>query len=378
MNPSSLRVLFVNRMAGLQRGGGETFDLGMAAALAARGAHVEFLTGAPLFSGPPQPVEGFPAHYLHSPFLPWLPWDRMRGGWRIREAAFRCFEVLAHRWIVRHARGFDVIQICELPRLVHSLKRARCPAATCLRLTAPNFYDPVGGVGEADGLIASGTTIKTIAEKGVYARNIPNAVDTAVFHPGSDNGWRARHGIAESDWVAIYPARFQGFKNHALLLQAFRKVLDRKARARLVLAGDGPLLGETRKLAASLGVAAQTFFTGEIPQAEMADAMRAADLCVISSDYESFCFAAIEAMATGKPVVSTDCGWVPTLLEGGAGVVAAKGDANALAAAWRKVLGNETARKEMGEAGLAKVLAEYTWDRSAERLLELYDEIRHR
>jgi glycosyltransferase involved in cell wall biosynthesis len=365
-------------MAGLQRGGGETFDLGMAAALAARGVHVEFLTGAPLFSAPPLPVADFPTHYLHSPFLPWLPWDKMRGGWRIREAAFRAFEVLAHRWIMRHADGFDIIQICELPRLVHSLKRARCPAATCLRLTAPNFYDPVGGVGEADGLIASGTSIRTLAEKGVYARDIPNAVDVRLFHPGGDGGWRARRGIGEGDLLSIYPARFQGFKNHAMLLEAFRKLLDREPRARLVLAGDGPLLPASRKLAASLGVAERTVFTGGISPAEMADALRAADLCVIASDYESFCFAAIEAMATGKAVLSTDCGWVPKLVGNGAGVVVEARNPDAFASAWRKLLSGGAARKAMGEAGLARVLAEYTWEKSAERLLALYGEIRRR
>mgnify|MGYP002623400118 CR=1 FL=1 len=95
MNPPPLRVLFVNRMAGLQRGGGETFDLGMAEALAARGAYVEFLTGAPLFSAPPRPVDRFPAHYLHSPFLPWLPWDRTESLRPSPPGAIR-------RWTSRH------------------------------------------------------------------------------------------------------------------------------------------------------------------------------------------------------------------------------------------------------------------------------------
>jgi len=378
MNPAPLRVLFVNRMASLQRGGGETFDLGIASSLAARGVHVEFLTGAPLLSGPPKPVEGFPVHYLHSPFLPWLPWDKFRGGWRIREAAFRAFERLAFRWISRHADAFDIVQICELPRLVHDLKRAGHPAAVCLRLTAPNFFDPVGGVGEADGLIASGTSIRTLAEKGVVARDVPNAVDVSLFHPGSDNGWRVRHGLGPDDLPAIYPARFQGFKNHALLLDAFSKLVRREPRARLVLAGDGPLLAASRKRAATLGVAEKTVFTGEIRPGEIADALRAADLCVISSDYESFCFAAIEAMATGKAVLSTDCGWVPRLVEGGAGVVVPCRDADAFADAWGKLLADGAARRAMGEEGLRRARERHTWPASAARLLALYDEIRRR
>ena len=77
---------------------------------------------------------------------------------------------------------------------------------------------------------------------------------------------------------------------------------------------------------ADLGVGDKVMFLGEVVYSDLPAIYRAADIKVISSDFESFCFAALEAMATGLPIVTTDCGWVPKLLgqESGGLVVLAK------------------------------------------------------
>ena len=56
--PDPLRVLFVNRMAGLERGGGETFDLEISRHLARAGVRISYLSGAPLWGPAPMPIEG--------------------------------------------------------------------------------------------------------------------------------------------------------------------------------------------------------------------------------------------------------------------------------------------------------------------------------
>ena len=86
----SLSVLFVNRMAAMERGGGETFDLEIARHLQSQGCTISFLTGIPLFgglrrkdlfSGFRSPVSSF---HVRSPYFGWFPWDKVRGGWRLR------------------------------------------------------------------------------------------------------------------------------------------------------------------------------------------------------------------------------------------------------------------------------------------------------
>lgn len=368
-----LRVLFVNRMACLERGGGETFDLEISRHLAKAGAQVSYLCGAPLLRPAPLPVAG--ARTLRTPWLRRYPWDKVKGGWRVRQLEFEIFEWRAARWIAKHAGEFDVIQVCELPNLVHWLKRRGVRTPVVMRLTAPNYYDPRGGVKQADALIASGTSIQKLRERGHAAVvDVPNAVDADLFKPQSSD-FRQRHGIGRDEFVALYVARFQAFKNHAVLLDAFARLVREHAAARLVLVGSGPLREACERQAADLGVAEKVLFLGETPYGELPAVYAAADAKVISSDYESFCFAALEAMSTGLPVLTTDCAWVPRLVADGAGLVVPVGDVAAFAAGLKKLADNPALRQRMGATGRQQVLERHTWPASAEKLRELYRRI---
>ena len=394
-----LRVLFVNRMACLERGGGETFDLEISRHLAQAGAQVTYLCGAPLMRSAPLPVAG--SRMLRTPWLRWFPWDKVKGGWRIRQLEFEIFEWRAARWIAQHAAEFDVIQVCELPNLVHWLKKRGVKTPVVMRLTAPNYHDPRGGVQQADALIASGTTIEKLraqnpddaavvppeTKEGLWGGflegrapsradlpplvDIPNAVDADLFRPQASN-FRAQHGIGRDEFVALYVARFQAFKNHAMLLDAFARFVREHTAARLVLVGSGPLRERCEKQASDLGLAEKILFLGEVPYAEWPAVYAAADVKAISSDYESFCFAALEAMSTGLPVLTTDCGWVPKLVADGAGLVVSVGDAAAFAAGLNKLADNPALRQRMGAAGRQQVLERHTWPASAEKLIALY------
>lgn len=369
-NPAGLRILFVNRMACLERGGGETFDLEISRHLARAGARISFLSGAPLFRPPPMPLAG--ATVLHTPWLKRFPWDKVKGGWRVRQLEFDWFEWRAARWVAAHAGEFDVVQVCELPSLVYWLKRRGVRTPLVMRLTAPNYFDPRGGVPRADALIASGTSIQRLQERGLVAvADIPNAVDPELFRP-QPSDFRQRHGIGADEFVALYVARFQAFKNHALLIDAFARFVRGHPAARLVLAGSGPLRERTERQAAGLGLADKVLFLGEVPFQELPGVYAAADAKVVSSDYESFCFAAIEAMATGLPVLTTDCAWVPRLVAEGAGLVVPVGDAEAFAGGLQRLADNPALRQKMGAAGRDRVLACHTWPASAEKLLQLY------
>jgi len=324
-----LHILFVNRMACLERGGGETFDLEVSRHLAKAGARVSHLCGAPLLRPAPLPVPG--ARTLRTPCLRRFPWDKVKGGWRIRQLEFEWFEWRAARWVAKHAGEFDIIQVCELPNFVYRLKKRSVKTPIVMRLTAPNYHDPRGGVPLADALIASGTSIQKLRDSGLEVTDIPNAVDADLFRPHLSD-FRETHGIGRDEFIALYVARFQAFKDHQMLLAAFAGFVKDHPAARLVLVGSGPLRPRTEKQAAALGLADKVMFLGEVSFPHMPGVYAAADVKVVSSVYESFCFAAIEAMATALPVLTTDCGWVPKLVADGAGVVVPVGDAEAFAA----------------------------------------------
>jgi glycosyltransferase involved in cell wall biosynthesis len=176
-----------------------------------------------------------------------------------------------------------------------------------LRLTAPNAYDVWNGIGQADRVIASGTSIAKIrATLREDVVEIPNGVDLDLFRPAVT--------APEGPPILLYVARFQAFKNHALLIRAFKQVAAVRSDVRLQLAGSGPLRGAVEDQVKAAGLAGRVDFLGEVPHHALAGVCQRATVAVIASEYESFCFAAIEAMAAGLPVVTTDCGWAPRLI----------------------------------------------------------------
>jgi glycosyltransferase involved in cell wall biosynthesis len=311
------------------------------------------------------------AHCLRTPWLRRFPWDKVKGGWRLRQAEFDLFQARAARWILRHASSFDIIQICELPELVLRLKRARCSIPLVVRLTAPNYYDPHNALPLADARIASGTSIAKLRERGLDVHDIPNAVDTDLFHP-HPSPWREQNNVPATAYVALYTARFQAFKNHDLLLRAWAKVAAARPDALLVLAGSGPLLDPSRALADSLGISSSVRFLGPVPYDSLPDLYAASDLGVISSDYESFCFSVLEMMSSGLPVVTTDCGWPPRLVADGAGLVVPVRDPDALSAAILRLASTPTLAQSLAAIGRRLATTRHSWPASATALLSLY------
>lgn len=454
-----LRVLFVNRMASMVRGGGETFDLEMARNLAGLGCEITILTGIPLFGkallGPEEwwgyaqgryiqtavaktteyghstsntqysivdegkhlnssianrksQIEGIT---IRSPYTGWFPWDKTPGGWRLRIADFKIFEWLAARWALKHLDQFDIIQVCELPFFVYFLKsqitNRKSQTPIVMRLTAPDFYDPVGGVQKADAVIASGDTMRRIREKiRPDCHDIPNGVDVENFGFWmSDAGlkaqarkeFRSAHNVPEDAMVVTHVARFQSVKNHAMLIDAFADFKKTVSTARLILAGSGPLKEEVEGKVRQLGMTGDVIFLGEMKHADLPAVYAATDINVMPSDYESFCFAVLEGMASELPHVVTDTNWVPGLLgdnvqlpvpgvqpSGGnvklnakirsvsGGLITPVGDASTFAEALRQLAHDSTTRAQMGHWCRARVEKDFCWKTSADRLKKLY------
>ena len=134
----------------------------------------------------------------------------------------------------------------------------------------------------------------------------------------------------------------------------------------LVLAGQ-PGWGDVdpAALAAERGLPADRLrMLGKVSDAELATVLRQANVLAVPSLAEGFGLGLLEAMAAGVPVVHTD---VPALVEvaGGAGVMVPRGDATALAAALRKVLGAPSVAAGLTRSGRERARA-FTWRRAAE------------
>jgi sugar transferase (PEP-CTERM/EpsH1 system associated) len=146
---------------------------------------------------------------------------------------------------------------------------------------------------------------------------IYNGVDTQRFRPrpsGTPNGFPAE--FAEQDTLVIGTVgRIQPVKDQVTLLRAFAELVQSHAYLRLAVIGDGPLLGDLRQIAETLGIAKLTWLPGAIDN--IPDVLRRFDVFVLPSLSEGISNTLLEAMASGVPVVATAAGGNVELVEDG-------------------------------------------------------------
>jgi glycosyltransferase involved in cell wall biosynthesis len=179
--------------------------------------------------------------------------------------------------------------------------------------------------------------------------------------------FRRQWAVADTAPLVTIVGRLAPVKNHALFLQAARRVVDDLPAARFAIVGDGELRAELEAQVDALGLREAVFFTGW--QKAVAPVLADSDVLVISSVNEGTPFTVIEAMAAGCPVVSTAVGGVPDFLNHGElGALVPSGDADALAAAIVRTL----RQPPDAEALRATIVARYGIGRLAADLDALY------
>jgi rhamnosyl/mannosyltransferase len=143
--------------------------------------------------------------------------------------------------------------------------------------------------------------------------------------------------------------------------------------------GDGPQRESLQKKAGELGVSDRVKFLGEVGDAELAALYSACDVFVLPSitRQEAFGVVLLEAMAFGKPMVTTKLGtgadWVNQ--DGETGIVVPPGDASALSAAIGSLLRDRSRRALMGSAALRRVQSLFSPGRMTTSVLELYRQL---
>jgi phosphatidylinositol alpha 1,6-mannosyltransferase len=154
-------------------------------------------------------------------------------------------------------------------------------------------------------------------------------VDTDHFHPDRDGSvWRRRLGIDPGTALVIHVGRLAAEKNLGVLCDAWAVArASLNGRAAFVVAGEGPMAAQ---LDARMPWAGRLGFLG---REDLADLYAAADLCVLPSATETCGLVALEAMASGVPVVAADAGgFRESIRHGVNGLLAAPADPNAFAA----------------------------------------------
>jgi N-acetyl-alpha-D-glucosaminyl L-malate synthase BshA len=143
--------------------------------------------------------------------------------------------------------------------------------------------------------------------------------------------------------ILLHASNFRKIKRVQDVVKIFHEV-HKQLPSKLLFVGDGPERQMTEELSRSLGVCDDVSFVGK--QEQMEDILAIADLFLLTSDYESFGLAALEAMASGVPVVSTNAGGLKEIMiQGETGYMADIGDINTMSNYALDILKNEDVLK---------------------------------
>lgn len=216
----------------------------------------------------------------------------------------------------------------------------------------------------------SDTVARQLREAGLEnVKCVPLGVDLQRFNPARQTAalqTRSRLGLPEGR-LAMYVGRIAGEKDLDVLLRGWRRVEERTG-ARLIIVGDGPA---RRSLQGAPGGDRAIWLPFERDRDRLADLYGAVDLYVAPGPAETFGLAALEALASGIPVLSVDEGGVSeTVTRSRAGALYRSGDPDHLAEVGERLL--ETDLAGLGRLGRRYAEANHGWSTVFDRLFAVY------
>ena len=351
-------------------------ELGIA--LAGRGHEVHFITYQQPFRLP----SFLPRIYFHEvdvgryPLFEYPPYDLA--------LAVRMHEVvLAHRLDLLHVHyAIPHATSAWIAREMLASSRPDIRVLTTLHGTDitivgqdPSFHAITKfSIEKSDGLTAvsrflQAETIQAFGCTGCRIEVIPNFIDPEVYDRAKYKP-ALREEISESDRVLMHISNFRPVKRVRDVVRVFARVRETVPSV-LVMVGDGPdrVLAEAE--ARELGVDDDVYFLGKIDT--VAPLLSAADLFLIPSQSESFGLSALEALASGVPVVGSAVGGLPEVVRSGeTGVLCAVGDVEGMASAAIQILSDRARWNAMSRLAAADARARFAMNDVVEQYEAFY------
>lgn len=314
-----------------------------------------------------------------------FPWKMQASTALHAPTILRCAR--ASKGAVTHIHGSGLLQTI----LLVALRAMRCPAVwtmhgitsietKSLLLQHPSFrrlatwlmYSALEAIAR---IACSHIIVDTpyVAGKLQHRRGIaviPQGVDEDVF---ADN---AIAGPSSSEIISIGVIKPR--KGHHLLLESFATAFANDQRIKLTIIGassDKRYAGILDETIATLGLEDRVHIHTDLSREEMLQALRAASIFALHTQEESQCIAACEAMAAGRPVVSTAVGGLPYVVPSDSGRLVSYGDVEGFAGALRELMLNPDERAQLGARGRQAAQA-YRWNNIAARVVSCYTSAR--
>lgn len=213
---------------------------------------------------------------------------------------------------------------------------------------------------------------------------IPCGTDIEKFGSIGCHEARQKLGIGLDKSVVLYVGRFDRRKGIETLVRAIARLnVQPQANLQLMIAGgsrpghsDGIERERIGAIVAELGLNDCTIFPGRLCDRLLPYYYAAANVCVVPSHYEPFGLVAIEAMASGTPVVASDVGGLQfTVVPEVTGLLVPAEDEFAFASAIDRIVTNSGYAHQLGQSGRQRVEAAFSWDSVASKLSHLYSKL---
>ena len=289
----------------------------------------------------------------------------------------RALDPRAFRRILRRARRDrpDVLHTHLVHADFHGLPAGRLARVPALVSTKHGFnaFRDRKAFATADRTVASLADVHVAISAGL-ARYLAesegfDAASFEVVHYGIEAG-REPLPLPGAPRLAIV-GRLIPLKGHDVLLRAVARARERLPGLTLEIAGDGELEPVLRATATRLGLDDAVTFLGRV--APVTPALERAEVVVVPSFGEGFGMVALEAMERGRPVIASDVGGLPEIVDDGrTGILVPPGDVEALARAIEELADDPARTAAMGRAGRARALEDFSQERCTERIAALY------
>lgn len=208
---------------------------------------------------------------------------------------------------------------------------------------------------------------------------IPNGVDINYFSPFVNREdiqkLRQRYEINQEDRILLATGRLEKEKGVQFIIKSLSRVILHISKIKLIVVGTGSYEDELKRLTKSLGVESNVIFCGFISRENLPTYY---DLCNIflmpTLRYEGFPFVLAEAMACGKPIIASNIGGIPSIIDNGInGIIIPPGDIDVLAESIVKLLRDKNLSLKLARDAREKAVREFNKEKMVMRTLQVFE-----
>jgi glycosyltransferase involved in cell wall biosynthesis len=218
----------------------------------------------------------------------------------------------------------------------------------------------------------------------MFGRRTDNLYHTTVIYNGVDvakvtafrfSKIREKYNIKRDDFVICTVGRLVPQKDQMTLLKAFKIFNKSVPESKLIAVGDGPLINRLRTFCIESGIIKNTIFTGLLARENVYRVLNSIDLFVISSVFEGFCNAMVEAMIAEKPIIYSDIPPLPEVIGEGNGIAFTQGEYHELAKTMVDLYNDKALRDNLAHRARLYAVERYSLDRCVKEYADFYSEL---